>query len=420
MKLMKILCSIAFCVALLLAFSCGKPAQDNHTGKDDPTPPVNVKEYVESAQMPILAWYSIPPEYATLDRYKELKNAGFTINFSHIYSLEDALQSLELAQQAGVKVMFMCGDSFRTETERIVNTVKDHPALYGYFLRDEPMNADLPDLGEWAARVRAADSSHPVYLNLNPTYVSEEALGSSYEEHVKLFIETVHPTLLSFDNYPVLQNGSVRNDWWYNLEVISKAAREAGIPFWAFALSTAHYPYPVATQASLRLQLYTDLAYGAQCLQYFTYWCPTPGTWDFHDAPIAEDGTKTAVYDLVKAMNKEIQTRAGIFVGCKVNMVYHTGGELPYGVTALSDPLPEPLKYLNTNGGEALVSFLEKGDYQYVMIVNRSHLAEFDYSISFTKDVAQVYADGSIVKIPGRSASRHLDKGDCAIFRLKK
>ena len=89
-------------------------------------------------------------------------------------------------------------------------------------------------------------------------------------------------------------------------------------------------------------------------------------------------------------------------------------------MTALSDPLPEPLKYLNTNGGEALVSFLEKGDYQYVMIVNRSHLAEFDYSISFTKDVAQVYADGSIVKIPGRSASRHLDKGDCAIFRLKK
>lgn len=420
MKILRILSAIAFCLILTLSCSSNKPTPENTNDKDDPAPPVNQKEYVEAAEIPILAWYSIPPAYATLDRYKELKNAGFTINFSHIYSLTDAIQSLDLAQQAGVKVMFMCGDSFRTDTENIVNTVKDHPALYGYFLRDEPMNADLPDLGEWAARVRAADSSHPVYLNLNPTYVSEEALGSSYEEHVKLFIETVHPTLLSFDNYPVLQNGSVRNDWWYNLEVISKAAREAGIPFWAFALSTAHYPYPVATQASLRLQLYTDLAYGAQCLQYFTYWCPTPGTWDFHDAPIAEDGTKTAVYDLVKAMNKEIQTRAGIFVGCKVNMVYHTGGELPSGVTALPNPLPEPIKSLDTKGGGALVSLIEKGDYQYVMLVNRSHLLEFDYSISFTKEVAQVYADGSIINIPGRNATRHLEAGDCAIFRLKK
>ena len=419
MKLTNILCAIAFCIILPLACCCGKPAPDNPNDKDDPTPPVNQKEYVEAAEMPILAWYSIPPAYATLDRYKELKNAGFTINFSHIYSLKDALQSLDLAQQAGIKVMFMCPE-LETDTENVVNQVKNHPALCGYFLRDEPNNAALPNLAAWADRIRAADPNHEIYLNLFPNYVDDETLGSTYEEHVKLFTKTVKTTMLSFDHYPVMEGGMVRNGWWANLEVISREAAAAGLPMWAFALSTAHKPYPVATLASLRLQLYTDLAYGAQCLQYFTYWCPTPGTWDFHDAPIAEDGTKTAVYDIVKSMNKEIQAHAGIFVGCKVNKVYHTGSEIPYGVTELPSPLPEPLKSLNTNGGGALVSFLEKGDYQYVMIVNRSHLTEFDYSISFTKDVAQVYADGSIVKIPGRSANRHLDKGDCAIFRLKK
>ena len=420
MKLIKILCTIAFCVALMLACSCGKPAPDNPNGKDDPTPPVKEKEYVEAAQMPILAWYSIPPAYATLDRYKELKNAGFTINFSHIYSLDDALQSLDLAQQAGIKVMFTCGDALSNDTENVIKQVKDHPALYGYFLRDEPTNADLPALAAWADRILAADPNHEIYLNLFPNYVGEETLGSTYEEHVKLFTKTVKTTMLSFDHYPVLESGAVRNGWWYNLEVISREAAAAGLPMWAFTLSTAHKPYPVATLASLRLQLYTDLAYGAQCLQYFTYWCPTPGTWDFHDAPIAEDGTKTAVYDIVKAMNKEIQARAGIFVGCKVNKVYHTSSELPYGVTALPSQLPEPLKSLDTNGYGALVSFLEKGDYQYVMLVNHSHLLEFDYNISFTKDVAQVYPDGSIVSIPGRNANRHLNPGDCAIFRLKK
>ena len=406
----------------IIAAGCGtKPQPVKPDKPDTPSTPVTpTTEYVAKAEMPILAWYSIPAEYATLERYKELKNCGFTINFSHIYSLEAAKQSLDLAQQAGVKVMFMCGDVFQTQTERIVNEVKDHPALYGYFLRDEPFNADLPALGEWAERVRAADPNHPVYLNLNPIYVSEEALGSSYQEHVKLFIETVHPTLLSFDNYPVLENGNVRDAWWQNLEIISQAAKDAGIPFWAFTLSTAHHPYPVATMASMRLQLYTNLAYGAQCLQYFTYWCPVPGTWDFHDAPISVNGERTAVYDLVKAMNEEIQARAGVFVGCTMKKVYHFGGDLPVGVMPLPAELPEPLKKLDTGGKGVIVSLLENGDYQYVMLVNRSHLEGFDYNIGFTKDVGQVYPDGSIVNIPGRTAKRTLDKGDCAIFRLKK
>lgn len=420
MKLFKTFAALAVC--FVLAAGCGgdKPNPEDPQGKEDPETPVTpTTEYVEKAEIPILAWYSIPPEHATLDRYKELKKAGFTINFSHIYSLEDALQSLDLAQQAGVKVMFTC-PTLETDTENVVRQVKDHPALCGYFLRDEPANKDLPALAAWAERIRAVDPDHEIYLNLFPNYVGEETLGSTYEEHVKLFTQTVKTTMLSFDHYPVLESGVVRNGWWYNLEVISRAAAEANLPVWAFTLSTAHQPYPIATQASLRLQLYTDLAYGAQCLQYFTYWCPTPGTWDFHDAPIAEDGTRTAVYDLVKAMNKEIQARAGIFAGCRVNKVYHTGDELPFGVTALPDPLPEPLKKLDTKGYGAVVSFLEKGDYQYVMLVNHSHLLEFDYTISFTKDVAQVYSDGSIINIPGRSANRHLDKGDCAIFRMVK
>ena len=413
--------ALSFILCFILSTSCGgdTPTPDTPGEHTTPVTPVNTTEYVEEAEMPILAWYSIPPAYATLDRYQELKKAGFTINFSHIYSMQDALQSLDLAQQAGIKVMFMA-PGLDTDTVNVVKQVKDHPALCGYFLRDEPTNDDLPALGEWADRIRAVDPNHEIYLNLFPNYVSEDVLGSTYEEHVKLFTKTVKTTMVSFDFYPVLENGYVRELWWQNLEIISREAEAAGLPMWAFTLSTAHKPYPVAAQASLRLQLYTDLAYGAQCLQYFTYWCPTPGTWDFHDAPITEDGTRTDVYKLVKEMNKEIQARAGIFVGCKKKMVYHVGNEIPPGVTPMPNPLPEPIKKIDTKGNGALISILENGDWQYVMMVNRTYTQGFDYSISFTKDVAQVYADGSIINIPGRSANRHLDPGDCAIFRLKK
>lgn len=367
------------------------------------------------AELPILAWYSIPAEHLSLERFQELKEAGFNINFSHIGSFEDAVKSLDYAEQAGVKVMFTCQE-LRTDTENTVLKVKDHPALYGYFLRDEPANNDFPDLAEWAAKIKAVDPDHVIYLNLFPNYAPDEVLGSTYPEHVRKFIDEVKLPLVSFDFYPVTEGG-IRERWWENLEVISRESAAAGLPFWAFALSTAHKPYPVPTMASLRLQFYTDLAYGAQGLQYFTYWNPVPGTWDFHDAPIDLDGNRTPVYDLVKAMNVELQARAGVFVGAKVLSVRHAGETVPPGVTPLGE-LPAPLTTLDTHGNGAVVSMLENGPYRYLVIVNRSLDAGFDYDIAFSGKVSVIGRDGKATRFSGK-APMHLEEGDCAIFRWK-
>jgi hypothetical protein len=288
--------------------------------------------------------------------------------------------------------------------------------LYGYFLRDEPANKDFPDLAEWAAKIKAVDPDHVIYLNLFPNYAPDEVLGSTYPEHVRKFIDEVKLPLVSFDFYPVTEGG-IRERWWENLEVISRESAAAGLPFWAFALSTAHKPYPVPTMASLRLQFYTDLAYGAQGLQYFTYWNPVPGTWDFHDAPIDLDGNRTPVYDLVKEMNVELQARAGVFVGAKVLSVRHAGETVPPGVTPLGE-LPAPLTTLDTHGNGAVVSMLENGPYRYLVIVNRSLDAGFDYDIAFSGKVSVIGRDGKATKFSGK-APMHLEEGDCAIFRWK-
>ncbi|MBO6160012.1 MAG: beta-galactosidase [Bacteroidales bacterium] len=396
---MKGLRIMAAALASLLLAGCG--------GKAD----------IPEATLPILAWYSIPAEHLSVERFQELKEAGFNINFSHIGSFDDAVKSLDCAQQAGVKVMFTCRELF-TDPENTVKKVMDHPALFGYFLRDEPVNKDFPDLAAWADRIKAVDPDHVIYLNLNPNYAPEEYLGSPYREHVHKFIEEVRLPLVSFDFYPVTESG-IRERWWENLEDISQESAAAGLPFWAFALSTAHKPYPIPTMASLRLQFYTDLAYGAQGLQYFTYWNPVPGTWDFHDAPIDLDGNRTPVYDMVKAMNAELQTRAGIFVGAKVLQVRHTGETVPPGVTPLTD-LPEPLTTLDTHGKGAVVSVLENGGVRYLMLVNRSLDEGFDYDIAFARKVERIGRDGKAVKVPAKGTQTfHLEEGDCAIFRWK-
>ena len=351
---------------------------DDEDDEDDTTLP--------DAEIPILAWYSIPAAYATAERFQELKDCGFTLSFSHTTTQEEAITTLDCAEQAGIKVIVPCPEA---NTEAFVQAVKDKPALYGYCLRDEPKTEELAGLGEWADRILALDSEHNIYFNLFPNYVGDEALGSTYEEYVKQSIQKVKSNQVSFDFYPIRETGIVTS-WWENLEIVKKYSQEADLPFWAFALCTSHKPYPIPELSHLRLQMYMNLAYGAQGLQYFTYWCPTPGTWDFHDAPIAEDGTPTEVYDLVQEMNDELQARAGVFMGCKVTGVYQTGDHQPNGTSPLTGYNP-PLSRLNLNGGEATVSFFENGKWAYLMLVNRSYQAEYDYSIIFEKDVQMVY-----------------------------
>ena len=371
----------------------------------------------EKVELPILAWYSIPEENISLERFQELKEAGFNVNLSSVGSFDKALASLDYGEQTGVKIVFSCHDMWE-DPEGIAAKVKDHPALFGYSLGDEPNNARFPVLADMADRLRSVDPDHVIYVNLFPNYAPDEVLGSTYPEHVRKYIEEVRPPLVSFDFYPVTEDG-IRERWWENLEVISRESAAAGLPFWAFALSTAHKPYPIPTMASLRLQFYTDLAYGAQGLQYFTYWNPVPGTWDFHDAPIDLDGNRTPVYDLVKAMNAELQARADIFVGDKVLQVRHTGETVPPGVTPLTD-LPEPLTALDTHGKGAVVSLLENGGFRYLMLVNRSLDEGFDYDIAFARKVERVGRDGKAFKVPAKGTQTfHLEEGDCAIFRWK-
>ena len=371
----------------------------------------------EKVELPILAWYSIPEENISLERFQELKEAGFNVNLSSVGSFDKAIASLDYGEQTGVKIVFSCHDMWE-DPEGTAAKVKDHPALFGYSLGDEPNNARFPVLADMADRLRSVDPDHVIYVNLFPNYAPDEVLGSTYPEHVRKYIEEVRPPLVSFDFYPVTEDG-IRERWWENLEVISRESAAAGLPFWAFALSTSHKPYPIPTMASLRLQFYTDLAYGAQGLQYFTYWNPVPGTWDFHDAPIDLDGNRTPVYDLVKAMNAELQARADIFVGDKVLQVRHTGETVPPGVTPLTD-LPEPLTALDTHGKGAVVSLLENGGFRYLMLVNRSLDEGFDYDIAFARKVERVGRDGKAFKVPAKGTKTfHLEEGDCAIFRWK-
>jgi hypothetical protein len=372
----------------------------------------------------ILAWGGVPYDKATPESYAEFAEAGFNLNFSGAASADMMQKLLDLAQQHGVKQLISIPELQR-DPEAIARRFKDHSANGGYYLRDEPDATLFPKLAAWARQIQIADAVHPCYVNLLPTYADLNQLKApSYQKYLERFIAEVPVPMLSWDHYPVFREGDdaardrLRPDFYYNLELGSAAARKAGRPLWLFALATAHNPYPVPELSHLRVEAFSDLAYGAQVIQYFTYWTQHSNVWNFHQGPIDADGKRTATYDRVKQVNGEIQALRGAFLGSRVISVAHTGGAaLPHGTTRYTPAAP--VKSFETQGTGCVVSILEKGKLRFLVVVNRDIHKPAPVEIAFDPAAGAMQAErnGSLKPLDASGVARPvLEPGDVAVF----
>ncbi|MDR1518011.1 MAG: beta-galactosidase [Dysgonamonadaceae bacterium] len=400
---------------------------------------LSAQEKLQSdGEIPILAWIGIPADQTTVERFRELKNCGININFTFYPNIAEVQKALDAAKKAGVKIMPFCPE-LKNEPEKTVKALMKHPALYGYHLRDEPLITDFAEIAEWIKKVQSVNSKHGSYINLYPnddcvdTFFGKEItnpIGQSehYAEYVDLFLKEVPVPYLSFDHYPITQKdgvNSLKRQWYENLEIIAAAAKKANIPFWAFALSAGHTnpgsapgnPYPTPTVADLKLQMYSNLAYGARGLQYFTYWGHSDKWMEHTGSPMTVDGKRTEVYDYLKLVNDEIQTLAPVFLNSKVLWVRHTG-TLPLGTKAL-EQLPSKIKELKTDGG-AVVSLLEKGTRQFLVVVNRESQKPMKLTIKTDDDVKKVLKDATLIPTSTYAETTEVDAGDTVIFAWDK
>ncbi len=369
-------------------------------------------------EFPILGWYSIPDSASTPERYREMREAGFNLSFSHLYSEAQLERALKAAEGSGVKLVLSVG--MIPNPGEVVSHLKDHPQTGVWFMRDEPTVPEFGDLAKMRDQIYAADSSHLVYLNLLPSFVSITHLGSnSYDDYMQRFLDEVRLPMVSYDLYPVQTDGEgktvLSSGLFQNLEAARRVSRANNCPFWAFCLSTAHTPYPIPRDPHIRVEAFSALAYGAQCIQYFTYWEPVTTVWNFHNSPIDQTGQRTDVYYLIRDLNREIQALAPIFLGCEVSDVSHTGSQLPPDTKPLTT-LPEPFSSLTASGEGVLVSHLKGGDgKEYLMVVNRDihHAQQID--AEFKGKLRMVNPDGSLRKA---TPSEYVRPGGYLLYRL--
>ncbi len=389
------------------------------------------KSIRRSASFPIMTWYGLTADQLDITHFKELADAGFTVNFSDLGTYELNKKALDLAQQVGIKLIVgdnriqpgkPVDEAALKKLDQVVRDYKDFPALLGYFIVDEPNAATFRNMAIIKKQISLHDSLHIVYANLLPDYANDKQLGTkTYQEYVDKYIQVFQPQFLSYDYYPFLNTG-FRDTYYQNMEVIREAALKAGVPFWAFTMSCQIYPpYPQPKESWIRLQLYSDLAYGAKGLQYFTYALPHSNAEDFRTAILDTKGKRTYLYNIAKRVNAEIHSLETIIEQLNSIEVYHTE-PLPKG----TQPLPEDFYIKDIKGGPMVVGyFQDKSEHPYLLLVNRNYEKKINFTLSVSEKVKGFMEvsksekkDPIVFKAKKGKIKLQLDKGDGRLFRV--
>lgn len=392
--------------------------------------------------LPIMGWRGIPFDKVTVELYRKAKDAGFTHLMQDAPDVDGSLAVLDKAKAAGIKLSLHAPFLLQANSADAVRRLKKHPALGLYQLGDEPHVKVMPAMGAAARRIMAIDSKHPCYVNWFGVVTSDPMRWygvPDYRTYVETSRREIPIGLISFDKYPVIVKGDrhpqvpyrdftdtiLKTNWFETLEIVRDVSRKEKVPFWAFSISTAHrvgwsHAYPTATVAEMKLQQYMNLAYGAQGLQYYSYWLASVPGMDIHDGPVKRDGKLTFVFDRVRAVNAELQARAFVFVGADARAVWHTGPDIPVATRPLvPDELPKQVRNLDIKGG-AVVSHLVNGSAEYLMVVSRELHRNVYFKTELKEGSRRIRVDGTAAPVDWYDGEYCLSPGDAEIFLLAR
>ena len=350
-------------------------------------------------------------------RYHEFAEAGFTHGMVAFKGdAQKAKALLDAAEAAGVKLLPMVWNS-RMSGAEIAQAFKDHPALAGYYLADEPETTRFPDLSRLAKEIMAIDPdpAKAICVNLLPNYATNPQMGikpwEPYYQYVHKFMSEVPVNVLSDDHYPI-DRLSVSRTWYANQEVMLNASKMCRIPWWAVICAIGFNQAPDPSLGSMRIQYYTNLAYGATGIQHWYYWYYRNGRAQAIDA----EGKRTSTWEIDRQVNREVQAQASVFVGSQVRRVRYAGAPLP-PETKPYEPRG-PITSLSAGGKGAVVSELWKDNYRFLVIVNQDYLQTMPLSMTWQESlrVGLVGKDGSVKMLDKPSLDINVDPGDAAIL----
>jgi hypothetical protein len=352
-------------------------------------PPVE-KQPWRFTEFPIIAWWA-PPGNASIEDFAAYREAGFNI---HPLNRDTGFwDALEKAEKVGLKVMpYRSHQGFVLEDQAIdFDKVKDRDSVIGWITHDEPGGYDAVIAAITAVNtLMRQDPTRWAIFNLLPPAAQ---VNPSTRPVVDAAVAHGMP-VISYDQYVIAKDHTNSQAHFDTLELFRTVSLEHDVPFWAFALTIQHWNYRRSSESDVRWTQFTNLAYGAKGLWYFTYWGPTDWeNWDSVAIVDPADGSKTDLYYHVQAVNKTVQQAGHIFLDLRNEGVFHTK---PPARHQAFQPKSEWISDIDAR--DALVSFFrDSSGTAYAMVVNKQH--GINQSAADTADTIVLEFAGNVASV---------------------
>ena len=324
------------------------------------------------------------PPALTTDAY----NYYDTANFQLVLSVPPDEVSVTLAEQYGMEYQLRAGsligehnylrapDNIAPEDltaddlaklDGMISTFKDREGVLGYYLTDEPNANAFPNLGKTVSYLRERDPTRLSFINLFPTYASDEQLGTpTYDEHVRQFLDVVKPEILSYDHYHFF-NGYDGGGYFTNLGIIRKWALTYDVPFCNIiqaigtnGTSETQLNWRSPSAAEHRWLVYSSLAYGAKAIVWFH--------WD-HSWGLTGSPDRVALYASIQNLNQEINKIGNILFNINSVGVHHS--------KTIDSKLQLPpdgiVKAVSDNADILIGYFKDAEQNDYFMLMNKNY-----------------------------------------------
>jgi hypothetical protein len=227
------------------------------------------------------------------------------------------------------------------------------------------------------------------------------------------------------DHYPQFSpTADGREAYCQNLEVMRRYSLAARIPFWNFFNTMPFGPHTDPTEAQLRWQIFTSLAYGAKGFMYFCYWTPAGGEFPKGGAIITRDGRRTRHYAEAQRINAALKNLGPTLMQLTNTSVIHVKPKENSADALKNTPVR------SISDGDYLIGVFQHADGRRAVLINNYHFAYSAWpTVTFDADAGTVFevspktgkaeavVDDS-PDMPGLQLS--LDAGEGRLFLLPK
>lgn len=265
---------------------------------------------------PIAVWLQSPARAA------QYRQAGFNTYIGLWKGPTE--EQLTKVKEAGLKLI--------CDQNKLALQHLDDPTIIGWMHGDEPDNAQARPFGQGYGppilpakiiadyqRIRAADPSRPVMLNLGQ--------GVAYDNYIGRGVRRNHPEdypeyvqgcdIASFDIYPVVHDKpEVAGKLWYVPQGVERLVKWAGErPVWnCIECTRIGHPQKKATPHQVRAEVWMSLIHGSRGLIYFVHeWKPR-----FNEAALLSDPEMLAA---VTVLNHQITRLAPVLNSPAIHQV---------------------------------------------------------------------------------------------------